>query len=338
MKLVAITGQQEAALVERPEPHAANNLVVVKVTTTPMCTEYKSYKDGTPNERLGHEAVGEVISIAQPGRVKVGDRVVAMPLYSCGTCRLCTSGDYIHCQNGRNVLSETASTTGTATYAQYLLKPDWMLLRIPDDISDTHASMACCGLGATFGAMQALDVNRFDTVLITGMGPVGLGGVINGTFRGARVLAVESHPYRQQLALDLGAEAVFDPNDENTLARIMELTNGLGVDKAIDCSGIASAQRLLIDATRRRGAVAFVGEAGGLEIKVSDDMIRKGLTLRGSWHWNLNDAPRMWATIRGSASKIDKLVTHTFPLREAQQAWELQLTGNSGKVLLHPWE
>ncbi|CAA9295654.1 MAG: Hypothetical zinc-type alcohol dehydrogenase-like protein YphC [uncultured Chloroflexia bacterium] len=337
MQLVAVTGKQESALVERPEPQAHGNLVVVKVTTTPMCTEYKLYKDGSPNEVLGHEAVGEVVSVAQPGRVKVGDRVVAMPLYSCGTCQLCISGDYIHCQNGRYVLRESGSATGTATYAQYLLKPDWMLLPIPDDVSDIHAGMACCGLGATFGAMQALNVDRFDTVLITGMGPVGLGGVINGTFRGARVIVVESHPYRQQLALELGAAAVFDPRDDTTSARIKELTNGIGVDKAIDCSGVAPAQRLLIDATRRRGAVAFVGEGGGLEIKISDDMIRKGLTLRGSWHWNMNDAPRMWATIRGSGDKIDKLVTHTFPLSHVQQAWDLQLTGNSGKVILHPW-
>jgi L-iditol 2-dehydrogenase len=131
---------------------------------------------------------------------------------------------------------------------------------------------------------------------------------------------------------------VLDPRDDATPSRIMELTGGLGVDKAIDCSGVAAAQRMCIDAARRRGAVAFVGEAGALEIKVSDDMIRKGLTLRGSWHWNLNDAPRMWATIRGSRSKIDQLVTHTFPLRDVQAAWELQLTGNSGKVLLRPWD
>ncbi|HMN60123.1 MAG TPA: hypothetical protein PJ988_07150, partial [Anaerolinea sp.] len=101
--------------------------------------------------------------------------------------------------------------TGTAAYAQYLIKPDWLLLPIPEDISTEHAAMACCGLGPTFGAMQRLAVEAFDTLLICGLGPVGLGGVINAVRRGARVIGVESNPYRAQLALQLGAEIVLDP-------------------------------------------------------------------------------------------------------------------------------
>ncbi|MBM3279439.1 MAG: zinc-binding dehydrogenase [Candidatus Handelsmanbacteria bacterium] len=108
--------------------------------------------------------------------------------------------------------------------------------------------MACCGLGSTFGAMQRLGVSAFDTMLITGMGPVGLGGVINGVYRGARVIAVEQHPYRRQLAL--GASAALDPGAGDLLPAITDLTGGTGVDKAIDCSGAAAAQRLLSAAAR----------------------------------------------------------------------------------------
>jgi L-iditol 2-dehydrogenase len=336
MKNVEITGERQVAVVDRPDPRPAEDLVVVRITVAPMCTEYKAYRAGHKGAHLGHEAAGEVAAVAQPGRVAVGDRVVAMPLQSCGKCPLCVSGDYIYCRQGRDVAALTGSAWGTATYAEYLVKPDWMLLPIPDDLETRHAAMACCGLGPTFGAMQRLRVDAFDTVLITGMGPVGLGGVINGVYRGARVIAVEGHPYRANLARELGAAAVFDPGDPDAGRKIRELTGGLGVDKAIDCSGVAAAQRLLIEAARRRGEVAFVGEGGELSLHVSNDMLRKGLTLHGSWHFNLADAPRLMQVIRATRAQIDRLVTHTFPLDRVQDAFELQLTGECGKVLLMP--
>ncbi len=333
MKVAAITGPQQCELIDKPDLQATDEFLLVKVRICPMCTEYKLYRAGQKLTCLGHEAAGEVVDAGRSTRFKAGDRVVVMPLYACGRCELCASGDYIHCERGGN----PPGGRGTATYAEHLLKQDWQLLAVPDDMSLEHASMACCGLGPTFGAMQRMEVDAFDTVLIAGMGPVGLGGVINGTYRGARVIAVESHPYRKELASRLGAAAVIDPTDSDALAMIRDLTRGRGVDKAIDCSGAPAAQRLLIDAARRKGHVSFVGEAGPLEIRISDDMLRKGLTLHGCWHWNLLDTRRMMQLLRASAAKLDLLITHRFPMTRVKQAWELQLTGNCGKVLLDPW-
>lgn len=338
MQTVVIAGIRQALLVERPDPEPVSDLVVVRILASPMCTEYKTYRDGHQTIRLGHEAAGVVESIAQPGKVSVGDRVVVMPQYPCGQCALCLAGDYIHCEDNLHIVELTGSEWGTATYAQYLIKSDWLLVPIPDDISTEHASMACCGLGPTFGAMQSLHVNAFDTVLITGMGPVGLGGVINGRFRGARVFAVESHPYRTRLAMELGAEAVFDPRDPEVLKQIQAKTGGKGADMALDCSGSAAAQRLLIDATRRKGRVAFIGEGGDLTVHVSNDLIRKGLTLYGGWHYNHSETQNIMQVIRRSSALLDKLITHSFPMSQVQDAFELQLTGNCGKVILHPWQ
>lgn len=338
MKVAAITGERQGGIVEQPDPQPAGDIAVVRIHVAPMCTEYKAYVAGRPGDRLGHEAAGEVAEVAGPGPLRPGDRVVAMPLSACGRCALCRTGDYIHCRQGVDVLKETRSEAGTATYAQYLLKPGWLLLPIPDDLTYEHACMACCGLGPTFGAMQRLAVDAFDTVLITGMGPVGLGGVINGVFRGARVIAVESQPYRANLARELGADAVIDPAREDALEQVRALTGGLGADKGIDCSGSPAAQRLLVDGVRRRGEVAFVGEGGELTLHVSNDLLRKGLTLHGSWHWNLDQWPRLLAVIRGAGAQIDRLVTHRFPLERVTEAWDLQATGNCGKVLLYPWE
>jgi L-iditol 2-dehydrogenase len=185
--------------------------------------------------------------------------------------------------------------------------------------------------------MEAMRVDRFDTVLITGMGPVGLGGVINGVHRGARVIAVESHPYRQALARKLGAAEVLDPTASGIRERIAELTGGVGADKCIDCSGAAEAQRLLIETVRRRGEVSFVGEGGEVPVKVSDDLIRKGIVLRGVWHYRLPDYPKLARIIVDCRDKLSTLITHTFPMERVAEAWELQLAGNCGKVILHPW-
>jgi L-iditol 2-dehydrogenase len=338
MKIAAMFGDGKAGLTEKPDPIIKEDFVLVKIHVVPMCTEYKAFKGGHTGDNFGHEAAGEVVEVAQPGQVKVGDRVVVQPTYSCGKCWLCLMGEFIHCLNGKDVHAITGSSTGTATYAQYLIKQDWLLSPIPDDVSYEHAGMACCGLGPTFGAMQQMNVNALDTIMITGLGPVGLGGVINGKFRGARVIGIESHPYRANLAKELGADLVLDPHDSDILKKIMDFTDGIGVDKAVDCSGAMQAHRLMVDAARRKGQVTFVGEGGEFPLSASGDMIRKGLVLRGNWHYNLGDFPKLMKIIKATSAQLDKFITHSFPMSDVQKAWELQVTGNCGKLILYPWK
>jgi len=339
MKKAAIFGERQAGIVDAPMPKARENWVLVKIHSAPMCTEYKAFLGGSISAFHGHEAAGEVVEVAQPGRVEVGDRVVVMPQYPCGTCELCLEGDYIFCEHPVDFVEFTGGEEGRATMAQFLLKPDWLLVPIPDDVSYDHASLACCGLGASFGAYQRLGSGAFDSVLVTGLGPVGLGAVVNGCYRGARVIGVESNPWRAQQAIELGAEVVIDPTDEDALDQIRMLTGGRGVDSAIDCSGVVAAHRLCIDATRRRGKVAFVGESmAQTPLTISPDMIRKGLTLFGSWHYNLADTPKIMQMIRDLGPELDNLISHRFPLGEIQQAWETQVSGQCAKVILKPWD
>jgi L-iditol 2-dehydrogenase len=166
-----------------------------------------------------------------------------------------------------------------------------------------------------------------------------LGGVINARYRGARVIGVDANPWRTQRARELGAEAVIDPGDEDALAQILALTrSGRGVDKAVDCSGAVAAHRLCIDATRRRGQIAFVGESSAdTPLRVSPDMIRKGLTLVGSWHYNLAETPRMMSMIADLGAELDNLISHTFPIDQIQAAWDTQVSGQCAKVILKPW-
>lgn len=336
MQVAAITGVRQAAIIEQPEPQIAGNFVRIKIHSAPMCTEVHGYRDGQISDCLGHEAAGEVVAIAQPGLVAVGDRVVVMPQYGCGQCELCRSGDHIHCQSPVDPYAVCCTSTGRATYAQYCIKQDWLLVRIPAGLSYDHASMACCGLGPTFTAMERMGVNALTTVLVSGLGAVGLGAVVNARTRGARVIALEPHPYRAALAMQLGALAVVNPTDSTVLQQIKELTQGRGADVAIEASNQPSAPALLVEAVRPRGQIACVAWSGALP---AGRILAKGLTIHGAWHWNhLTSAQRMFQTISAAQPLLDQLITHTFPLRQVQEAWELQLTGACGKVILHPWQ
>src|SRR5260221_7020924 len=261
MKKAVISGQRQAAVVEAPDPQPKADWALVKVRASALCTEYKAFLSGRQLLNPGHEGAGEVVAVAQPGRVRVGDRVVVLPQFPCGKCALCLAGDYIYCENNYDFAAFNGSPEGSGTFAHYILKPDWLLPLIPADVPFEHATMAIDGIGASFGAFQAIAVGALDTVLITGLGPVGLGAVANARFRGARVIGVEPTPWRKQRALEMGAEVVFAPDEPDLVAKICALTDGRGATCAVECSGRVPSQRLCIDAVRRRGRVAFVGES-----------------------------------------------------------------------------
>lgn len=339
MLRAAITGVRRAELVEVDRPRPRDNWALVRVEVTPMCTEYKAWKAGWLTGCLGHEAAGTVVEVAQPGKVAVGDRVVVMPMYPCGACPLCVAGDYIHCRNTVDFASFTGSPEGSATYAQYLLKPDWLLPKIPSGMTTEHASLAICSLGPSFGALQRMNTGAFDTLMVTGLGPVGLGAVANGVFRGARVIGVDSNPWRAERARKLGAYAVVDPTDPEAAAAVQELTHGVGVDMALDCSGVPAAHRFCVDMVRRRGQVAFVGECGeDTVLHISDDMIRKGISLHGVWHYNLSLFPAIMHLVAARPDLVDLLVSHILPMSQLQHAFEISTAQESAKILLHPWE
>lgn len=329
---VILTAEGRAEAVERPMPKAHGDIVTVRVDVAPMCTEFRARGDGSAHDCLGHEAAGVVTDAGGSTRVRVGDRVVVMPQFGCGTCTYCLQGDHIYCLSPRDVRAETGSVTGIATYAQYVLKPDYLLLPVPDDITLEHAAAACCLLGPSLHATARMNVGVMDTVLIGGAGPVGLGAIINARFRGARVLVLEANPYRQELARRLGAE-VFDPFDADGDATIAAATRG-GITSAIETSGVSSVPARLAGLVRRLGQIAII--AWGNDV-VLPPLVPTGLSVHGCWHWNhVRLADQMWATIRGSREALALVTTHHFDLVDADAAMDVQQGGQCGKVFLHP--
>lgn len=337
MKHVVVTAASQCGLEEIDDPQVAENYALIKIHTAPMCTEYHRFQKGSPGPIGGHEAAGEVVDIGpKVNTVKPGDRVVVMPQSGCGVCDLCLAGDHIHCENKKDPNAICGNTTGTTTYAQYCVQQDWLLVPIPDDLSYDHASMACCGIGPGFNAIHTMQVMATDTVLISGLGPVGLGAAAVALYRGARVLGLEMIPYRVDLARDMGVEAVVDPTSDGALEQIMDLTDGRGAAKSVECSSVEMAPDFLVKAAARRGQIASPGWGGPVNVR---EIVAKGLTVHGCWHWNhLRDSRTMMGTIRGAKSLFDKMITHSFPFSDIQKAMEIRASNQCGKVVLHPWE
>jgi threonine dehydrogenase-like Zn-dependent dehydrogenase len=299
-----------------------------------MCTEWQAWRAGKQSHELGHEGVGVVVDAAQSKTLKVGDRVVVMPHAGCGKCPACLSGEHIHCVEQRDLLAETGSTTGIGCYAEYLLKPDYLLWKAPDDISTAQAAMAVCALGPTFTAMHRMQVTPRDTVLVSGCGAVGLGAIVNARTIGARIIALEINPHRVDLAKALGASAVFDPRDPKLLEKVRAATDGYGADAAVETSNNEAAAPTVLELVRARGRLAFVTWSGALPVP---RITGKGVDIFGCWHWNHQEhGEEMAQRIRLAAPLLEKLSTHRFLLNDVQQAFALQESGLCGKVLLLP--
>jgi L-iditol 2-dehydrogenase len=325
-----VLGDGKAWLEDAPDPTPEGEWVVAKVLASPICgSDMHGYRAPGAHAGGGHEGVGEIVAVDNARHVKVGDRVLLHPASGCGECWLCRRGDYIHCRH--------MPPGSTGHFAQFVRKQDWLCLPIPDDLDSDLASMMGCGLSPAYQAVTRLGVRAFDDLLITGLGPVGLGATALGAFLGARVIAVEPSAWRRQRAHELGAEVTLDPAAGETLEMIRELTRGEGVRVAIDASGRPEAERLCIDALRQMGKVAFIGEnQDDIAYGPSRDGIRRGIEVIACWHQNLNSLPDLVAFLRRSPV-AGKLISHTFGFSQVDEAFAAFAGGEAAKVVLHPW-
>ena len=161
------------------------------------------------------------------------------------------------------------------------------------------------------------------TLAIFGIGPMGAAGVLIGKARGARVIAIDVLEARLTMAKDLGADEVVNSGLQDATERLRELSQGVGVDVAIDCSGNAKAQNAALDSACRFGSVAFVGESFSTTINPSDQLIRKQLQVIGAWYFPLGEFPEISQFVVTRRIPVEKMITHRFSLDRAPDAFRL---------------
>lgn len=151
---------------------------------------------------------------------------------------------------------------------------------------------------------------------------------------GARVIALDTNAERRKLAERMGADMVLDPAAIDVVETLKDLTHGLGVDLALDCSSAEAARIAAIRATRTWGTVCFVGEGGSVTIDVSTDLLRRQITLIGSWTFStvIQDDCARFVADRGI--DVDGLFTDKYTLEQATEAYTKFDTQSTGKGVI----
>lgn len=327
MKAVLLPGAREVRVADRPAPVPGPGDVLVRVRASALCRSDMSLYDGTPivggdaagtgQIVPGHESAGEIAALG-PGVLgrSVGERVAINLAVGCGRCRWCLRGYQMLCPTWKCVGFDIDGGD-----ADYLVVPAANAMPIPDWMGFDVAAVSTDMIGTQYSTQKRLGVSGADTVAVFGIGPMGGAGILVAKARGARVIAIDVLDSRLEMARELGADETVDSRSEDTVARLRALTDGTGVDIAVECSGSPAAQNSALDATGRFGSVAFVGESRATTLNPSDQIIRKLLTVIGGWYYALWEYPEIATFIVDHALPVEKLVTHRYSIDDAAEAF-----------------
>ncbi|TSA81820.1 zinc-binding dehydrogenase [Deinococcus detaillensis] len=341
MRGVVLPGERQFEFRDLPIPRPQAGQVLVRMKASSLCGSdlraiYRPKDQGHGPEAYrgviaGHEPCGVVEEVGLGVKTFApGDRVVLYHIAGCGACDDCRAGYMISCTSPQRAAYGWQRDGG---HAPYLLAEERTLVRLSDSLSYVDGAIIACGFGTAFAACERAAVSGKDRVLITGLGPVGLSVALLCRALGAEVVGVEGVAERRELARSLGFEQIAEPG-EDALEQLMALSGQRGFEVAFDCSGVASARHLCLEAARTWGRVVLVGEGGTLNFEPSPLLIHKQLSLLGSWVCSIGQMQRLVELLERWKLHPEVTVTHRFTLEQAQSAYETFDTGKTGKVVI----
>ena len=229
-------------------------------------------------------------------------------------------------------VAEIYGVTANGAHARYLKGPARTMVPLPDELSFSTGAAIACGTGTAWGALKRLGLQGDDTIAIFGQGPVGLSATQLATSMGARVIALDTSEERLQRARELGAEVLINPaTTDSVVAAIKDSTHGLGAHLSLDATSAPIARKQAVQCVRTWGKACFVGEGGEVTLDVSNDMLRRQVTLIGSWTFSTVGQAECARYIADRKVDVDRLFTHTWRLDQAEEAYRLFDRQTSGK-------
>lgn len=329
MKALVYQGPGKKDWIEKEKPGIEKPTdVIVRITKTTICgTDLHILKGDVPavtaGRTLGHEGVGIVEEVGGAvANFKPGDAVLISCVTSCGRCANCKRQLYAHCADGGWILGHKID----GTQAEYVRIPhgDNSLYPIPEG-SDDEALVMLSDImptGMEIG-VQAGGVKPGDTVAIVGAGPVGMSVLLTAQFYSpGRIIMIDMDPARLELARQFGATDLVQVGAEDAAARVLELTDGQGVDVAIEAVGIPATFDICQKIVSAGGNIANVGVHGKPvqlhieELWIKNINISMGLVCT-------NTTPMLLKTLKSGKVDPGRLVTHRFKLDEIMQAYEV---------------
>ena len=333
MRAVVFLGERKLDLMEVPDPTPGADEVVIEIKASGMCGSDLHQYRGPKKDKLniaGHEPCG-IIAAGGTGvpeaLAKVGDRVMDHHYSGCGVCKHCRDGWSQMCLDG----SVVYGGTGDGAHAKYMKVPAHTIVKLPDALSFKTGAAISCGTGTAYGALKRVDLAGDETIAVFGQGPVGLSATQLAKAMGARVIALDISEERRELARAFGADEVVDPLANDVVEAIRDLTHGEGAHKTLDCSSNPEARRQTVQSVRTWGTACFVGERGDVTLDVSNDLLRRQVTLVGSWTFSKNGQADCAEFVAERNIDVDALFTHEFTLDQADEAYKLFDTQTTGK-------
>ncbi|MDT8389107.1 MAG: zinc-binding dehydrogenase [Lentisphaeria bacterium] len=285
-----------------------------------------------PGTIAGHEPCGQIVDIG-PGcrRFKKDDRVVLYHISGCGVCNDCRRGYMISCTS--DTYRRAYGWQRNGGMAPYILAEEKDCVYLPGSLTYTDGAQIACGFGTVYEGLEKIGICGNDTVLITGLGPVGLATAMLARAMGSRcVIGTDVIQERLDLATELGlCDEVLAAGPDN-VEQIRALTGGMGVERAVDCSANERARLVCVQATRKWGKICFIGEGGTCSFNPSPDIIHDQKTIYGSWVTSIWKMEELVERIARWGLHPEDLVTHRFPLEKADDAYALMASGKCGKV------
>jgi threonine dehydrogenase-like Zn-dependent dehydrogenase len=201
---------------------------------------------------------------------------------------------------------------------------------------DAGAAVSC-GTGTAWGALHRLGLQGRHTIAIFGQGPVGLSATLLASEMGARVIALDVSTERLARAREFGADQTIDPTETDDVpGAIKDLTHGLGAHLSLDTSSSPQARVHAVRCLRTWGTACYVGEGGDVTLDVSNDLLRRQVTIVGSWTFSSVGQAECARYVADRAIDLDRLFTHRWTLDRAAEAYELFDKQTSGKGVIHP--
>ena len=342
MKGAMLPGNSTAVLKDFPIPVPGHGEVLVKMKSSTICGSDirciyhqhlgKGPEGYQPGMIAGHEPCGQIVECGVGcRRFKSGDRVIIYHISGCGVCNDCRRGYMISCTSEKYRRAYGWQRDGGM--AEYLLAEEKDLVLLPEQLTYSDGAQVACGFGTVYEGLEKIDLCGNDAVLITGLGPVGLAAAMLCKAMGAtKILGIEALDERIEIAKNLRLfDDVLKAGADN-VQQVKNLTGGMGVEKAVDCSAHDKARLTCIQATRKWGKIVFIGEGGTVSFQPSPDIIHDQKTIYGSWVTNIWRMEELVERLVRWNIHPEALITHRFPLEKVAEAYALMASGKCGKV------
>jgi alcohol dehydrogenase len=329
MKALVYHGPGLRSWEEKPDPSIQEPTdAVVRIDSATICgTDLHILKGDVPEVQpgmiLGHEAVGTVVEIgAAVTTLEPGDRVLVSCITSCGRCAFCKQGHYGLCTGGGGWIFGHLIDGLQAEYARVPFA-DTSLYRIPDELTDEDVLFLADILPTAYevGVLNG-GVGPGDTIAIVGAGPIGLATVLTAKlYTPGKIVAIDLADSRLEKAREFGADVTINNGLEDAVERMLELTDGLGADVAVEAVGVPETFELCAELVRPGGRIANVGVHGHpatlhLEkLWIRDVTITTGLV-------DTVTTPRLLKLIAEGRLDATPFATHRFPLEETMAAYD----------------